>query len=83
MVGSDDLRGFLVRLIAIELAIAEEKVLAARSLREDLGMDSIHAANILFALEDELGIEFLEIPRVDTLAGIESAIREWAATRST
>jgi acyl carrier protein len=66
----------VVRLLAVELAVSQERVLTARSLREDLGMDSIAAANLLFSLEEELGVEFDEIPRIDTLAELESAVRE-------
>jgi acyl carrier protein len=76
-----DLHAAIVRMIAIELSVDQEKVLAARSLRGDLGMDSIAAANLLFALEEELGVEFDEIPEIDTVGQLESAVREWFATR--
>jgi acyl carrier protein len=77
-----DVRTTLVKLIAIELSVAEERVASARSLREDLGMDSIAAANLLFLLEEELGVELGEVPQVDTLAELESAVREWIAARA-
>lgn len=79
----DEIRGVLVRLIAVELSVSEEKVQSARSLREDLGMDSIAAANLFFALEEELGIELPEVPHVETLDDLESAIRECAAAKAT
>jgi acyl carrier protein len=69
------IRDVLIRLLAIELSVDPERVRTARSLREDLGMDSIAAANLLFSLEEELGVEFDEIPRIDTLAELEGAVR--------
>jgi acyl carrier protein len=72
-----DVRAVLVRLLAVELSVTPEAILAAGSLREDVGMDSIAAASLLFSLEEELGVEFDEIPRIDTLRELESAVREF------
>jgi len=43
-----DLRSIIVRSIAIELDVGEDAVMRARSLRADLAMDSVAAANVLF-----------------------------------
>lgn len=59
----------IVRVIAIELETSEEEVRAAASLRSDLGMDSIAAANVLFSLEEELGVE-LDLDEVETLDSV-------------
>lgn len=58
----------VARLVAIELRIPEEKVRRCRSLRKDLGMDSIAAANVLFALEQEYGVEI----RLDEVEGLDN-----------
>jgi acyl carrier protein len=71
------IREVLVRLLAIELGVPPGEIIAAASLREDVGMDSIAAANLLFSLEEELGVEFDEIPRIETLDELEVAVREF------
>jgi acyl carrier protein len=72
----DEIAATVVRLMAIELKTSEDKVRCARSFRSDLGMDSIAAANVLFALEEEYGIEIrLEnVERLDTLSEIEAVV---------
>lgn len=55
--GQISLTDLVVRALALELKRAEEVVLAARSLKRELGMDSIGAINVAFALEEQLGIE--------------------------
>lgn len=55
--GQVSVRDMVVRALALELKRAEEVVLAAGSLRTELGMDSIGAINVAFALEEQLGIE--------------------------
>ena len=76
-------REVLIRLLAIELGVPPEEIVAAGSLREDVGMDSIAAANLLFSIEEELGVEFDEIPRIDTLEELEGAIREFLESGAT
>jgi acyl carrier protein len=71
------IREVLIRLLAIELGVPPDEIVAAGSLREDVGMDSIAAANLLFSIEEELGVEFDEIPRIDTLEELEGAVREF------
>lgn len=77
MIAPNEVRATLIRMLAVELSISEESVAVARSLRADLGMDSIAAANLLFALEEELGIELDEIPPIETLDDLEAAVQAW------
>lgn len=65
--GATDL---IVRMIAIELETTEDQVRTAGSLRNDLGMDSIAAANVLFSLEQELGVEL----DLDEVEGLDSVV---------
>jgi acyl carrier protein len=72
-----DIDDTIVRLIAIEMKTSEDRVRHAGSLRKDLGMDSISAANILFAIEEEYGIE-LQLDRVaavDSLVDLRSVLQ--------
>jgi acyl carrier protein len=66
MAMQSDVRALIVRVVAIELNRAESVVVNATSLRNDLAMDSVAAANVLFALEEECGVE-LDVNRVDSL----------------
>ncbi|MBM4242679.1 MAG: acyl carrier protein [Deltaproteobacteria bacterium] len=50
-------RESVVTQIALELGIELEVVRGAGSLRKEIGMDSVAAANILFALEARYGVE--------------------------
>jgi acyl carrier protein len=70
------MRDTVVRLIAIELGVSPAEVEGARSLRSDLGMDSIAAASLLFALEEEWRVELGELGEIDTIDQIEAALHE-------
>lgn len=78
--GEGEIVGTVIRLIGIELDVSEEEVRRAGSLRQDLKMDSVAAANLLFAIEEEYGIE-LELEKVesiDTVTGIVAVVaRSW------
>jgi len=63
----------IVEVLAIELHKTNEEVRAARSLRGDLGMDSIAAANVLFSLEEELGLE-LDLEDVEGLDSLSEIV---------
>ncbi|MBM4268899.1 MAG: acyl carrier protein [Deltaproteobacteria bacterium] len=67
----------VVRLIAIELEMPEDRVRSATSLRGELGMDSIAAANVLFAIEEELGVELVleDVEHLDDVAEIARVVR--------
>ena len=70
----------VVRALAIELNVPEERIRAARSLRTELGMDSIAAANVLFAIEEELGVELAleDVEQLDDVAEIARVVqRVW------
>jgi len=54
--------------ISDELEIPAESLVDSASLREEYGLDSVAAVNIVFALETELGFE-IDIRR---LAGVDS-----------
>lgn len=47
----------LVRLIADNLSVAEEKVTLDASFRDTLGADSLDAVELVMAMEEEFGIE--------------------------
>ena len=69
----DDIAAVVVRLISVELKVAEDRVRSAASFRRDLGMDSIAAANILFSLEEEYGVE-LELDKVEDLDTLDELV---------
>ena len=69
----DDIATVVVRLISVELKVAEDRVRSAASFRRDLGMDSIAAANILFSLEEEYGVE-LELDKVEDLDTLDELV---------
>jgi len=58
----------LADIIAIELDIDRGKVISEASLHQ-LGMDSVAALNIVFAVQETFGIDKIE---VDDLVGIET-----------
>lgn len=66
----------VVRLVAIELRTSEDRVRSCASLRRDLGLDSIAAANVLFALEQEYGVEIRldDVERLDSLEDVAVAV---------
>jgi len=61
----------VVWAIATELKVSEAAVREARSLRQDLKMDSIAAANVAFALESRYQIE-IEINEKDTFDSVSA-----------
>lgn len=67
----------VARLVSVELRTGPDRVRAATSFRGQLGMDSISAANLLFAVEEEYGIELDpdEVARLDSLADVVAAVR--------
>lgn len=76
MLGRSEIVRRVIRQIAIELKVEEAEVLRARSLRDDLKMDSVGAANVLFALEEELGVEIDldDVVSLDTVADIQVVV---------
>ncbi len=68
-----DLTGLVVRALATELKVSEADVRAAKSLKADLGMDSIAAVNVAFALEDECDLE-INIGENDTFDSVEAIV---------
>lgn len=71
--GAERLRLAIVRVLALELKVSEERILRARSLKSELGFDSIAAANATFALEDEFAVEF-EIGEEDLLDTVDDLL---------
>ena len=57
------------RIIAVELQCAPGDVCIGVSLRKDLGMDSVAAINIVFAIEESFGIRVpeAELEKVDDM----------------
>ena len=79
-----DVTETVVRLIAVELDVSEDRVRQAKSLRHDLKMDSVAAANLLFALEEEYAMEFDvdRVERFDTVADIAAVVARSVGDRS-
>jgi acyl carrier protein len=78
----DTLEERIRSILAIELQIDQARITPEVSLRRDLGMDSIAALNILYAMEEEFGLETLdpsEIGAVRTVADVETLVRSHAA----
>lgn len=65
MSAEDALVGVIVKALSIELKLPEESIRAAASLKTDCRLDSIAAANVAFAIEEELGVE-IEILKDDS-----------------
>jgi acyl carrier protein len=66
-------------IIAVELQIDPQRVLRNANLRQDLGMDSVAALNILFAAEEVFGIggiDVRELATVMTVADVEVLLRQ-------
>ncbi len=72
----------VVKQIAVEMGVEEAQVRRAGSLRGDVGMDSVAAANILFALEElfEVELDLDEVISVDSVADVVALLL--AAERS-
>jgi acyl carrier protein len=65
-------------ILAIELQVDPERIVANANLRADLGMDSVAALNVLFAAEETFGFEQIdptELADVATVADIERLLR--------
>lgn len=76
----DEVFDKLRNIIAVELQVDPARILPSASLRDDLGMDSIAALNILFAAQTEFGIDDIgekEIPILRTVADAENLIRRY------
>lgn len=79
-----DPEGIVVRALALELKTSEDRIRSARSLKDDLKMDSIAAANVAFMIEEECGVEveFDEADSFDTLEAIVAIVgRAFSAMR--
>jgi len=69
-------------IIAVELQIDRQRVEQDATLRQDLGMDSVAALNILFAAEETFGIgtiDVTELAKVTTVADVEMLVRQHLA----
>ena len=73
---NDQRRQSALRILARELSIAQESLTPDKTLREDLGMDSIVALNLIFASEKELGVTIREeeIVLVRTVGDLEELL---------
>ena len=77
----DAMLGKVREIIAIELQVDAQRVVPDASLAT-LGMDSIAALNIIFAVEETFGITFSdanEIVKIKTVADVESAVARYMA----
>lgn len=78
----DNLQARIRDIIAVELQIDADKVVPDANLRQDLGMDSVAALNILFAAEETFGIgtiDVTELAKVATVSDVETLVREHVA----
>jgi acyl carrier protein len=76
----DEISAKVRSILAVELQVDQSRIIPAASLREDLGMDSIAALNILFAAQEEFGIDQIDetdIPLLKTVADAERVIRRY------
>jgi acyl carrier protein len=69
----ESMRELVVRALAMELRTSERHVRSARSLRNELGLDSIAAANVTFVIEEELGVE-LDIREDDAFETLDDVL---------
>lgn len=77
----DDLSRRAREIIAVELQLPQARLVPHARLR-DLGMDSIAALNIAFAVQEAFGIEPIddaELQGVVTVADIERLVRRHLA----
>lgn len=78
----DALNDKLREIIAVELQLDPQRVQPEANLRQDLGMDSVAALNILFAAEEAFGINAIdvtELASVATVADVEALVRQYIA----
>jgi acyl carrier protein len=63
-------------IICVELQIDPERVVADARLSE-LGMDSVSALNILFAIEEAFGLDSIDVdkmPEIQTVRDLEAIV---------
>ena len=67
-------------ILARELNVDQAKIVAAARLRDDLGMDSVIALNLIFAAERELQITLTEkdVVAVATVGDLEALLSRLA-----
>jgi len=67
----------VLEILSMELKEPAERIVQARSLKKELGMDSVAAANAIFMLEDRYGIEIEleEGDAVDSFRDIINVVR--------
>jgi acyl carrier protein len=78
----DALKDKVRDIIAVELQIDRQLVGLDANLRQDLGMDSVAALNILFAAEEVFGlgtIDVGELAKVTTVFDVEVLVRQHLA----
>lgn len=69
----EDLKAAIVRVLSVELKTSEDRVRRALSLKDELGLDSIAAANATFALEDEFSVD-IEIDEGDVFDTVDDLV---------
>lgn len=69
----DELSARIRDIIAVELQVDPERVVADALLRADLGMDSIAALNILFATEETFGLPTIDVRNLGEVATVRDA----------
>jgi acyl carrier protein len=69
------------QIIADELQCSASDVRSGASLRKDLGMDSVAAINIVFAIEDTFGVHVPEsaLENVDDMDQIIYLVEQYAS----
>jgi acyl carrier protein len=68
-----DIAGIVVAALAVELKVSVDRVRQARSLKNELQMDSIAAVNVAFAIEEELDVE-IEIDERDAFDSVHEIV---------
>lgn len=74
---SRDIEARLNVIVATELQVPLDRIAPGVSLRKELGMDSVAAVNIIFAVEDEFGVHVpeKELENIDTIDAILVLLR--------
>lgn len=69
------------QIIADELQRAPSEVRSGTSLRKELGMDSVAAINIVFAIEDSFGVHVpeTELEDVDDMDQIMHLVQQYSS----
>jgi len=75
---SDDILARITRILVEQFDVSEEAVRPEAKLAEDFRLDSIEGVELIFALEEEFGVEITdaEVKGISTVADLVEAARQ-------